>query len=378
MPAYSGKFQYEGQSGACEVSFDAERFVLTPAAGVPVAVDLGDIDRFAPADWDLTLTLYTGRTVALRQFGSTFGRMVEELLAAWRDRTVQCLLLEDLEEIDRFDGIANGSRAEIRLYGSNLAVLPLGADPVQMRLADLDSVSFDEATYTVGLDATSGRVALSKLAKRTDEFRGKLAEALDVLRKRTASVLHGRFAFLDPDRLRQLMVTMPEGRSAEMASLAAIDARLPEALIQMAVDEDLKPYFDELRGRSGGSWHAGFKFVRPEEDQSAEEELFFWFFLPLEGKDVVAWEATTGTGRATYFFRDQATVEQITRGLGLINFRREPVYLPEESLAQQPRYRRYAIGARKLPDLRVLRGAFLGRAIHSSLEEWVEQVRRFA
>jgi hypothetical protein len=353
--------------------------VVTPAAGTPLAFDLGDIDRIAPADWDLSLALFTGRTISLRQFGSVFGRMVEELTAAWRDRTVQCLLLEDLEEIDRFDGTANGVKAQIRLFGSNLAVLPIGADPIQVRLADLDSVSFDESTYTTVLEATTGQVALSKLAKRTDEFRAKLAEALDALRKRTASALHDRFAFLDPDRLRQLLVTMPEGRSADMSSLTAVHPKLPEAVISAAVDEDLKPYFDELRQRSTGSWHAGFKFTRAEEgeEEVSGEELFFWFFLPMKGKDVVAWEATTGTGRATYFFRASTAVEQMTRGLALINFRREPIYLPDASLEQQPRYRRYVIGARKLPDLRSLRGAYLGRAIHSSVEEWVEQVTRY-
>ncbi|MDE3167718.1 MAG: hypothetical protein KGN36_18095 [Acidobacteriota bacterium] len=57
-----------------------------------------------------------------------------------------------------------------------------------------------------------------------------------------------------------------------------------------------------------------------------------------------------------------------------MNFRREPVYLPDASIEQQPRFHRYAIGARKLPDLRALRGAFAGRAIHSSVEEWSTQI----
>jgi hypothetical protein len=96
----------------------------------------------------------------------------------------------------------------------------------------------------------------------------------------------------------------------------------------------------------------------------------------MKSGGAVAWEATTGTGRATYFFRASMPVEQMTRGLALINFRREPIYLPDASLEQQPRYRRYAIGARKLADLRNLRGAYLGRAIHSSMEEWAEQVNR--
>ena len=141
----------------------------------------------------------------------------------------------------------------------------------------------------------------------------------------------------------------------------------------------------------------GFKFIRTDEEPGAEEgetgeaaadapateaknekqPLFFWFFFPLSGGRV-AWEATTGSGRATYFFDAPAPVDQaiahLTRGLALINFRREPVYLSDESLEQQQRFRKYAIGCRKLADLRTLRAAFKGRAIHTSLEAWTAQV----
>jgi hypothetical protein len=153
----------------------------------------------------------------------------------------------------------------------------------------------------------------------------------------------------------------------------------------------------------GDALMTGFKFIRPDEaDAGAEGEpeetstpeapapepgkgdappLFFWFFFPLpQGR--VAWEATTGSGRATYFFDAAAPVEEaiahLTRGLALVNFRREPVYLPDDSLEQQPRFRRYAIGCRKLPDLRTLRAAFRGRAIHTSLEAWTAQVEKEA
>jgi hypothetical protein len=375
MASFSGKFAYETRSGACQIAFETESCVLTPASGAPIAFDLGDIDRVNTADWEMSLVLFTGKTIELRQFGASFSKMQEELLAAWRDRTVECLLLEDLAEIARFEAAANGVRGQVRLYGSNLAALPVAANPVQVRLGDVDTVSFDESTYTIGIDTPVERLEISKLGKKTEEFREKLDEALAALRRRSADVLHDRFPFLDPDQLQQLVLTMPEGRSASMTALADVHARLPEAVIAAAVDEELQPYFEELRKRSTGAWHAGFKFARAEE---GEEELFFWFFVPMAGRDVVAWEATTGTGRATYFFRSSTSVEQLTRGLALVNFRREPVYLPDESLERQPRYRRYAIGARKSEDLRRLRGAYLGRAIHSSVEEWVEQVQAFA
>ncbi len=374
MPQYSGKFQYGEQTGPCQIAFETETCIITPGSGPPIAFDLGDVDRVAPGEWDMTLTLYTGGVLQLRQFGSAFSRMQEELLAAWRDRTVQCLLLEDLEEVARFDAAANGAPSQIRLYGSNLAALPISGDPTQLRLADVDSVVFDEATYSVILQTASSRLVISKLAKKTEEFREKLAATLDAIRTRTAGVLHETFPFLNPGELQRLVTIMPEGRSVAGTALSGIHPKLPDALIARAVDENLKPYFDELRKRSTGAWSAGFKFTRPDEQEEGEETLFFWFFLPFAGKDMLAWEATTGSGRATYSFRAGTAVEQLTRGLTLVNFRREPVYLSDESLDRQPRYHRYAIGARKLADLRSLRAAFIGRAIHSSVEEWTQQL----
>ena len=401
MPAYSGKFQYldpagavAGQ-GACQFRFDKETAVLTPAAGTPIAFDLGDVDRAVRHDWDCELTLFTGRRVQLRQFGAAFSTMAEELIAAWRDRTVRCLLLEDLEEVARYGGTAAldgpAAPAEIRLYKSNLAVLPLDGPAIQWRLAEVDAVSFDAAAYAVHLESAGRHLTLARLAKKTDEFRGNLEGAMDDLRSQAAEALHTTFPFLDPEALQNLQQTMPEGRSASLAALRGVHAKLPEALVARAVDEPLRPYFEALRARSqSDALLTGFKFIRSaEEDSGAEGEaaepapkkdeppLFFWFFFPLAGGRV-AWEATTGSGRATYFFDAPPPVEQavagLTRGLALVNFRREPVYLSDESLAQQQRFRRYAIGCRKLPDLRALRAAFRGRAIHSSMETWTSQV----
>jgi hypothetical protein len=408
MPAYSGKFQYleapgaTSSQGPCQFRFDRETAILTPGSGTPIAFDLGDVERAVKHDWDFELKLFTGRRIQLKQFGAAFSTMSEELLAAWRDRTVQCLLLEDLEEVARFSATAGlnapPAPAEIRLYKSNIAVLPLDGAPLQWRLAEVDSVSFNEATYAVTLESAGDKLTIARLAKKTDEFRGNLDGALGDLRTHEAEALHNTFPFLDPDRLQQLLQAMPEGRSVPLSGLKGIHAKLPDALIAHAVDEPLRPYFDTLRKRSvGDGLMTGFKFIRPDEDkggavseQSAGQQaapdapgkddkqaLFFWFFFPLPGGRV-AWEATTGSGRATYFFDAPPPVDEaikhLTRGLALIHFRREPVYLSDESLEQQQRFRRYAIGCRKLADLRTLRAAFKGRAIHTSIEAWTSQL----
>ena len=387
---YSGKFQYLDETGRvlmegpCRLTAGPENCTVTPASGAPIAFDLGDVDSLAPGDHQLDLKLYTGRVMRLRQFGGTFTPMSADLAAAWRERTVRCLLLEDLEEVLRVNGTVavNGgapAKAEIRLYRSNVAVLPAEGAAFQWRLAEVDSISFDREAYAVTLEAAGARLSIGRLAAKTDDFVNSLRRAFDALRARSAEVLGGLFPFLDPERLERVVTIMPEGRSVRLAALADVHPKIPETLVAHAVDEDLKPYFDELRSRAAADeLMAGFKFAREEEEEGGEEGLFLWFFFPMRAKKIVAWEAVTGSGRATYFFRAappvEAAVAQITRGLALVNFRREPVYLSDEALERQPKFRRYLIGCRKLPELRVLRAAMIGRAIHTSPEEWKAQV----
>jgi hypothetical protein len=137
-----------------------------------------------------------------------------------------------------------------------------------------------------------------------------------------------------------------------------------------------------------------------DAEAEGEDEILHWFIFPVrspgaEFPEIGAWEATSRSGRATYFFRllgaDEArrlepgpaaaaldsAIRRLNRGLLLLNFRREPIYLSDDSLEMQPRYRRYAIACRKIPALRDLRASFLGRAIHTSLQTWQQQVQRF-
>jgi hypothetical protein len=419
MPSYAGKFYYSSdpsREGSCQLAFTAETCTVTPSSGPSIAFDLGDVDVAVKQDWDLQLTLFTGRHLTLHHFGPAFDRMAGEFITAWRDRTLRCLLLEDLEPIAAFNCSAAIAPhppipAEVRIFKSNLAILPLAATAYQWRLAAVDAISFDPETYVVTLASGDQRLLIGKLAKKTDEFREKFQQHYDDLRRHSAEAMQQSFPFLDPDRLEQLLITMPEGRSAPFGKLAAIQPKLLDAIIQRAVSATHRPYFEALRARSlQDSIMVGYKFIRDDEvaDETpegkptpddpppddppphAQSPLFFWFFFPLLGPNgrhsgLAAWEAGTGSGRATYFFRTgqsgespqqvEAAMQRLTRGLALVNFRREPIYLPDDSVAGTPKFHRYAIGCRKLPDLRELRAAFTGRALHTSLEAWTAAVQ---
>src|SRR5579864_6947267 len=185
MADFTGKFQQLNasggvtQEGGCRVQFDSQTFTLVPDSGAPFVCDLGDMDAVIAADYELRMPLYTGSVILLRQFGKAYETLSHDLLEAFRQRTLQCLLLEDLKEIARFDGnfelavaatAPRSGAAEFRLFKSNLAVLPVASQGFQWRLADVDSVTFDPATYEITLRAGQDVLKAGKLAKRTEEF----------------------------------------------------------------------------------------------------------------------------------------------------------------------------------------------------------------
>jgi hypothetical protein len=429
MPSYHGKFQYLGQNGAslqqgsCQVDFDEEKFPLTPDSGAPLIFDLGDLDAVIAADYELKLPLFTGNTLLLQQFGKSYQDLSRELLENFRKRTLQCLLLEDMEEVERFPGAftLEGSQpasgpAELRLFKSNLAILPNASQAFQWRLADITSLKFDPQNFEVIAARDAERLHCNRLAKRTEGFYAKLRETRDALTAAGGQALHSILPFLNPDQLRAAIELMAEGHSASTAKLAQIHSRIPDALVTNAVDKTLRPYYDELLHRTAQSQpFAGFKLIRQDdntqaassdeaaadnEDASALDAdssgpaVLYWFFFPIAAKsggvaNVVAWEASSQSGRATYFFRlvdpgqesqlanpaaTEQAVARITRVLGLVNFRRRPIYLSDDELSANPIFHRYAIAARRIADLRWVRQAFLGRAIHSSLDAWHDQV----
>lgn len=448
MPGFNGRFEYldrgrgPAQEVAGRVSFDHERLTLV-GPGAPLAFDLGDIDVFEPGEYELRLLLYTGQAVRLKQFGKAFQDLERQLLEAYRERLVKCLLVSDLHEVARFTGrvTLDGPRAvdgtaEVRLYESNLAVLPDAAAGFQWRLADIDALEFDEREYRVVVTRGTERLSIGRLAKRTGELAERLRDRITALGERSAGVLHALFPFLSPDQFRQVATTMREGGSASILDLREVHRLIEASLLEKVVDGALRPYLRALVERSApDGWHAGFKIIRKDAEPAEQEdanaatsdgarpgeategaeeapsaftpaaevtevgddlEVLYWFFVPIaeagQAPSRLAWEATSKGGRATYLFRIAAAapaspsspgssrtrvtdaVQAINRGLVALNFRREPVYLPSDTIESDVRYRHYAIAARKVPEVAVVRQSFVGRAIHRSLPSWRRQL----
>lgn len=445
MPSFTGRYEYLApgagplQAGPCEFSFDERAFTLV-SSGAPIAGDLGDIDVFLPGEYELRLALSSGHALRLSHFAKAFQNLERELLEAYRQRLVQCLLVSDLDEVARFSGrvsLRSPQRtcegpAEVRLYESNVAILPDTDVGFQWRLADIDRVDFDERDYAVTIRSGQDVLTIGRLAKRTRELADRLNDRVRALEERSARALGAVFPFLSPEEFRRVGGLLREGVSVPITALRGIHRLIEPTLLEKVVDGALRPYLQSLAGRTtADGWFVGFKIVRrtPEEAAATSEsdeatdavagaadavlsdateaqgaeadehvadailevgpdlDVLFWFFFPIAGHGQtaasrIAWEAVSSGGRATYVFdaRGEAgvtladSVAELNRGLVALNFRREPVYLPSERLAMDVRYRHYAIALRKVPVLTRVRDRFRGRAIHTTLRSWQTKV----
>jgi hypothetical protein len=423
--------------GPCQVTLAPDSVTVLGPGQDSFACDLGDIEGIEPGEYDLSLVLCTGDRIRFSHFGKTLQPLAQALGDAWRTRLIQCLLLDDLRELARFDVTASlesqrgrfASPAELRVYETNLAVLPLGASAFQWRLADVDRLEFDRQTFTLTLARGADRLSFAKVGRRSEECCDVLNGALARLQVRTLDALRTFFPFLAPQRLTEVSRLMREGRAAPMARLLAIDKRVEPALRANMADARLRPCFEVLAERSGiAGMYAGFRLIRPEEQGSvpaeeqqaavpttasasdvgftnelepvsdtpdespdADSQVLCWFFFALSTRgsghapDTLAWEATSRTGRATYLFSLQAlrdagsrdadeAAATLDRAIGALNFRREPIYLPDQALDLEAKYHRYVIGARRIPELRDLRRAFRARVIHTSPAAWQKQL----
>ena len=66
-------------------------------------------------------------------------------------------------------------------------------------------------------------------------------------------------------------------------------------------------------------------------------------------------------------------IERFNRCMIAINFRREPIYLSQETI-DQPKYNHYRVAVGAMRELQFLREHFIGRVYHRSLEQWKEDL----
>lgn len=393
MTAYEAEVVAGGGSPAtAEVTLADDG--LRIAAGEPLTLPYVDIDELLDDDYTLRLTMADGSAVALSKMGRAYGQVLADLRAARDAALERALLLRGVGLTDTFPAMLDDVAVQIRLYQDLLVVVPERGTMFGVPYSFVDVVGFDPDAYQVVVwldDGTTLRFA--KLAKRTQEFHDELRRLLDALAQRTEATLRALAPDAPAAALAKAASLLRDGRAAQRR---AIDPALWPLLEQaVAGADELRASYEHLAARAPDGWTAfGLKAVTTvaegeTPDASATDR---WFFCPLtrDGAplNAVAQEVTSQHGHATYVFRlmDDArfaslsgdaladevarAIARLNRALLLLNFRREPIMLPDEQMTGEDA--KYRVAMRKLGYLREARALFVGRAIHNAT--WAEQL----
>lgn len=392
--------------GSAKAQLDASFLSIFPDLGDPWLFSYSDIVGISEGDYRINLFLSSKGSVTLTELGYQYEDFLINLYRLRGELLLRYLLMDEkLRESgveasfvyfdDQGEETYRGS-CELRLYDTALVVLPQKGEPVRVPYSYV--TAFKGEDYSFELETEFGeRFVLSQMGEKFDFFVRSFSKAMNEIFGRVQSLIREILPQLDPVKARKLSHLIREGRAAKKEELDLISEEFWTQMEKRVKTIDLSEGYEFLKGLSQE------KKICIGIKRGLMGDLtgdYIWLLIPVYDADpakpgnAIALEAVSGEdeGRATYFFRltnrkeypqfgdlvnlhgeYDLFVKTINRCMIDINFRREPIYLSDERL-DDPKFAMYRYAVRRLPSLRTLRNLFIGRVIHSSPEQWREDV----
>ena len=319
-------------------------------------------------------------------------------------------------------------KCHVRVFETSLVIIPEKGEILRFHLGNVKEIQPGDYNVSVVMD-TGEKAVLSRMGYRLDPFKKVLEDILNELSSRARSLLQELMPGIDSSVLRRASSLLKEGNIALKKDIAAISPALWSEMEERILQSSLGDEYDFLKSLGPAEKLAvGFK----RGLTGGAKSDYFWFAIPVFGgkpgepgnavvleagvirtpdteaagpdlKDTAPGDINAPAeeellkqeGKATYFFRvvgremfaalhDLTRLERLesvydgfivslNRCLQEVNFRREPIYLPENRLTEE-RYIKYRYAIKRLPELRRLRDLFIGRVMHKTPEQWRNDV----
>lgn len=396
----------EPAHGAGEGRLDEEALSIQPALGEALRFPLRDILRIWEGDYEVHLAFTSNEELVLRDLGYRYEDFLNHLSKQRNEVLLKDMLMDESVKVagmgahfvyldESGQKVAEG-QCEPRLYETGLVILPERGDPVRFPYGDIVDFSAEDYLLTISTEFAE-KVVLSQMGRQFDSFCKAISEAMNALSLKVQSALKELLPQSDPAVIRRASRLMREGRAASKHDIEAISPQLWKQLESRLEAYGIKDTYDFLRSLSQEEQVCIGVKRGLMGDLTGE---YVWFLIPIYSADpakpgnAIAMEAASeeNGGKATYFFRmvgrgeysdlgglkdmgERAlpVIKKINRCMLAVNFRREPIYLPEEKL-DDPRYSRYRFSIQRLPALQDLRRLLIGRVIHATPEQWKKDV----
>ncbi|MDI6756392.1 MAG: hypothetical protein QME32_00045 [Endomicrobiia bacterium] len=393
-------------SNDAQVILKEENIVVMPKFGEPLFFSLRDILEISGGDYKIYLALTSKERLTIFNLGykhedfmRVLSRLRNEIIL--KDMLMQETLKKSAAEAEfvYFDDGGNEKqrgKCEPRLYETALVLIPEKGELVRIPYSDILEICGEDFILAMTTDFGE-KFVFSKMGGQFDPFAKTLSDSINELSLKVQSSLKDLLPKSDPSVIRRAARLMKEGKAARRSDIESISPELWTELEKKLEVAGIKEEYDFLKSLAQEKKMCIGLKRGLLGDLTGE---YIWFLIPMYSKNpdepgnAVAMEAISGegAGKATYFFRiasrkdypnfkniedlhketDNFTI-RINRCMLAINFRREPIYLPDERL-KEPQYQKYNFAIAKIPALRELRHLFIGRVIHSSTEQWKKDV----
>lgn len=378
----------EIESGQAKFILDEEKISVFSESGKAMPLLLRDISDFFAEDYKINLLLFGGGKVIISELGYQYDDFVKALTKLRHEIIQKELLMEEGGKKAGFRGNYDyqkdeekrSGEAEIEIYDTGLMIKPERGDLIRIPFAEI--TEFSEKDYNISIITEFATLFLSHFGEKFDSLSKALKEALNELSLKTQSILKELLPELDPLAIRKAGELLKDGRAVSKDGIDKISPKIWPDLEKKLIAINIKESYDFLKSLSKTEQ----VFLGIKRDLMGElTGEYIWFLVPVfskKGGNFLAMEAAStieGGGKATYFFRIPEgenlddLIKKINRCMLAINFRREPIYLKDEDL-EKPDWSKYKIAISRIPELKLLRQLFVGRAIHTSPENWKENV----
>ena len=422
--------------GEAKVVLDDQYVALVVGFGEPRLFFYTDIVGISEQEYRIKLFLTSKETLELSGLGYQYEDVLSELFRLRNEILLKYLLMEESlvtagfkAQFSWFESkgqINQSGNCELRLYETALLILPQKNEPIRVPYCYVSQTS--KIGYSLVLNTEfEERFEFSKLGEKFDAFGKSLSDALNKMMLRSQTIIKEMIPETDPLKTYKLAALMKDGRAAKRKDIDMLSTDLWRRLIKrigeagmdqeygfldaMALKEQecvgvkrglmgdltgdyvwlLFPLCSSRSNRLLNAVALEAFSTRTNNGQKPEAQLEKNDTAMASNQENAEEKGSTSSGKATYFFRllnrhafTQASDEElkieldnfirnINRCMIEINFRREPIYLSDDSL-DSPKYTQYRFAVAKIPLLRVLRNLFIGRVIHSSFNQWKTDV----
>jgi hypothetical protein len=372
---------------------------LRPKYGGVRTYSYRDITEVRAAGYKLYLTTRE-ENLELYHLGNKYDDFIRILIGQRNELIIGDLLMREkvhrggiraVCSVQTDSGQVELGQCYLRLCDTALLIIPDYQEPIRLPYSFVEMVKPEGYKVHIGTE-TGSIYSLSKLGREFDSFIDELERLRNDLTGKVQTLLRELAPSATPTAVARASLLMREGRAVRRRDLEAIDPAMWEGLERQLDAASVRQEYYFLNSLGGSDQQCiGFK---RELMAQADAQEYLWFLVPLLVHNAIAMEATSGpqTGRATYFFRiaPRATfsslgdaqlqelvdvlLTDINRCMLVINFRREPIFLPEEKLAE-PKFIKYRHAVNKIPELQELRRRFIGRVFHRSQDQWEQDIR---